>query len=147
MLLQALWYFEQCLWTLAFSMLPFCVLCVQVCNTLWSDIWICSPRWNTFPWVCYHYRPCCHWAPSDNPLVVDGTASLGDCGGTLWLSFPVEPFQLFAFIWRVSICIFFPPTPTSPVRKKGKERKMKFLSSLSGFLQSAFICHHVHSTW
>ena len=80
-----------------------CVVVLQVCNTFWINFWICSSSWNFIPWVCYNFRPCYHRASPNNSLAVDGSESSGDSRGTLWLSFPMEPFKLSASIWRVSL--------------------------------------------
>lgn len=77
---------------------------VQICYTVWTNIGICSPSWDTVPWFCHNCWTCHHWAPSEYSLVMDGTKSPRDGWSTLWLPFSLEHLQFLTFVWGVSLC-------------------------------------------
>jgi len=74
---------------------------IQVRDTVWFDIRICSSRWNSVPWFCYHCWSGSHRPSPDHPLVMDDAQSYWDSWGTLWLSFPMEPLEFSSSIRRV----------------------------------------------
>lgn len=102
--LHSFWCIHFCLPCLVF--IKGILLNLQVCNTIWTDIWICSPCWDPVSWICNNCWSCHHRPPSYNSLAVDGSSSSWDSWGSLRLSFPLEPLKLLAFVRRVSICIF-----------------------------------------
>lgn len=79
---------------------------LQVCYSIWTDFWICSPCWNPVSRLRHDNWSCNYWTSFDNTLVMDDAASSRDSWGTLWLSFSMEPLKFLAFIWRVSNIFF-----------------------------------------
>ena len=76
---------------------------VQVCHTLWLDLWIRAPCRNPIPRLCHHSWACIDRAPPVHSLAVDDPPSSWNRGSPLWLSLPLEPLQFYPILRRVSL--------------------------------------------
>ncbi len=82
----------------------------QVCDTIWIDLRVCTPAWDSVSWVCYHLWTSHNWPSLVHPVDLDECAGAGDCWSSLWLWLPMEPVKTLSYLWRVqNFCLL----PTS----------------------------------
>jgi hypothetical protein len=73
----------------------------QVCDTIWIDLRVCTPSWDSVSWVCYHLWTSHNWPSLVHPVDLDECAGAGDCWSSLWLWLPMEPVKTPSYLWRV----------------------------------------------